>query len=548
MSKGPEVAPARAADGPVAAADEIAVGSFVARAELIGISKRFGATQALSDVSIRLLPGEIHALVGENGAGKSTLVKLLAGVHHPDEGEILLDGRPTVVHGPAHSRSLGIAVVHQEPSLFPDLSVAENVFMGEAPKGRLGSIRWGAMRRQARELFGELGVEFDVTASVRGISMADQQLIEIARALSIDAGLLILDEPTASLSIHEVDRLFTIVRHTRDRGVAVLFVSHRLEEVFALCERATVLRDGRHVITAPTSELTTASLVRYMVGREVSLFPNVETPPGDVLLEVKGLTRVGVFSDVDLSVRAGEIVGLAGLVGAGRTEIARVLFGIDRPDGGHISVAGQEVAFRRPDDALRAGIAYLPEDRHQQGLVIDFSITQNISLPILPRLFPRLLVKAQVESSLADGYAQRLRVRMTSVDQPVNALSGGNQQKVVFAKWLAAEPRVLILDEPTRGIDIGAKVEVHRIIGELAASGLAIILISSDLPEVLAMSDRIIVLHEGVITAELSRAQANEERVMFAATGQHDAADGHDSGGKPDTLAPDTAAGDEADG
>jgi rhamnose transport system ATP-binding protein len=500
------------------------------RAELTGIWKRFGATQALSDVSLRLLPGEIHALVGENGAGKSTLVKLLAGVHQPDEGQIRLDGANVVIHGPAHSRSLGIAVVHQEPSLFPDLSVAENVFMGAAPKGRLGSIGWGAMRRQARELFEELGVTFDVSASVRGLSMADQQLIEIARALSIDAGLLILDEPTASLSLHEVERLFTIVRHTRDRGVAVLFVSHRLEEVFELCERATVLRDGRHVITTSTSGLTTADLVRHMVGREVTLFPKVETPPGEVLLEVEGLTRAGVFRDISFSVRAGEIVGLAGLVGAGRTEVARVLFGIDHADSGRIAIAGETATFARPDDALRAGVAYLPEDRHQQGLVIDFSITQNISLPILPRLFPRFLVNGSVERTLADGFAKRLRVRMTDVDQLVNALSGGNQQKVVFAKWLASEPRVLVLDEPTRGIDIGAKVEVHRIIGELAASGLAIILISSDLPEVLAMSDRIIVLHEGSVSAELSRAEANEERVMFAATGQdHEAGpDVHD--------------------
>jgi rhamnose transport system ATP-binding protein len=395
------------------------------------------------------------------------------------------------------------------------------------------------MRRQARALFDELGVVFDVSASVRGLSMADQQLIEIARALSIDAGLLILDEPTASLSLHEVERLFTIVRHTRDRGVAVLFVSHRLEEVFELCDRATVLRDGQNVITAPTSELTTADLVRYMVGREVALFPKVETPPGEILLEVGGLTRTGVFHDVDLTVRAGEVVGLAGLVGAGRTEIARVLFGIDRPDAGRISVGGEEVSFERPDDALRAGIAYLPEDRHQQGLVIDFSITQNISLPILPRLFPRWLVNGGVERTLADGYATRLSVRMTNVDQLASALSGGNQQKVVFAKWLASEPRVLILDEPTRGIDIGAKVEVHRIIGDLAASGLAIILISSDLPEVLAMSDRIIVLHEGAITAELSRTEANEERVMFAATGQH-----RDAGpGAPAQAAPDSVGG-----
>lgn len=495
------------------------------RAELGGISKRFGATQALADVSLTLLPGEVHALVGENGAGKSTLVKVLAGVHQPDSGTIRLDGSPTTIHGPAHSRSLGIAVVHQEPRLFPDLTVAENVFLGHAPSGRFGAIDWRAMRRAAQVLFDELDVHLDAGAAVRGMSMADQQLIEIAKALSVDARVLILDEPTASLSAHEVERLFTIVRQLRDRGVAVLFVSHRLNEVFDLCDRATVLRDGRHVITTETSELTTADLVRHMVGRAVSLFPKVETPVGDVLLEVRGLTRVGAFRDVGFSVRAGEILGMAGLVGAGRTEVARVLFGIDRRDAGEIRIQDRPVDFASPSAAMTAGVAYLPEDRHQEGLVLDFSIAHNVTLPILPRLFPQLLVQAATERQVAGDQTAQFNVKMTGVDQQVAALSGGNQQKVVLAKWLATEPRILILDEPTRGVDIGAKVEVHRIISELAATGLAIILISSDLPEVLAMSDRIIVLHEGRITAEIPRAEATEERVMFAATGTPTAGD-----------------------
>ena len=489
------------------------------RAELRGISKRFAATQALDDVSFDLVPGEIHALVGENGAGKSTLVKILAGVHQPDGGTIRLDGVTTQIHGPAHARALGIAVVHQEPRLFPDLTVAENVFIGHAPSGRLGTIDWGGMRRAARALFVELDVEFDIGAPVRGLSMADQQLIEIAKSLSVDARVLILDEPTASLSAHEVDRLSTIVRRLRDRGVSILFVSHRLNEVFELSDRTTVFRDGRHVITTATSELTTADLVRHMVGRTVSLFPKVETPIGDVLLEVKDLTRVGVFRDVGFSVRAGEIVGFAGLVGAGRTEVARVLFGIDRRDDGEIRLGGSLVDFASPSAAMHAGIAYLPEDRHQEGLVLDFTIAQNVTLPILPRLFPWLLVRRSTERAVARDHTAQFNVRMTGVDQLVGALSGGNQQKVVLAKWLASGPRILILDEPTRGIDIGAKVEVHRIISELAASGLGIILISSDLPEVLAMSDRILVLHEGRITAEIPHDRATQERVMFAATG-----------------------------
>jgi rhamnose transport system ATP-binding protein len=488
-------------------------------AELSGISKRFGATQALEDVSLDLLPGEVHALVGENGAGKSTLVKILAGVHQPDSGTIRLAGEATQIQGPAHARSLGIAVVHQEPRLFPDLTVAENVFLGHAPSGRLGTIDWRAMRRAADALFRELDVQLDAGAPVRGLSMADQQLIEIAKSLSLDARVLILDEPTASLSAHEVARLFTIVRRLRDRGVSILFVSHRLDEVFELCDRATVFRDGRQVITTATAGLTTADLVRHMVGRAVSLFPKVTTPVGDVLLEVAGLTRAGTFRDVSFSVRAGEIVGFAGLVGAGRTEVARVLFGIDRRDAGTITLGGKPVDFASPSAALHAGIAYLPEDRHQQGLVLDFTIAQNVTLPILPRLFPRFLIHASAERKVAHAYTEQFNVRMTGVDQLVGALSGGNQQKVVLAKWLASEPRVLILDEPTRGIDIGAKVEVHRIISELAASGLGIILISSDLPEVLAMSDRILVLHEGRITADIPHARATQERVMFAATG-----------------------------
>jgi len=502
------------------------------RAELRGISKHFGATQALADVSLDLVPGEIHALVGENGAGKSTLVKILAGVHQPDSGTILLDGRRVEIAGPAEARALGIAVVHQEPRLFPDLTVAENVYIGHAPAGRLGSIDWGATRRAAGTLFAKLDVQFDVNAPVRGLSMADQQLIEIAKSLSVEARVLILDEPTASLSAHEVERLFVIVRRLRERGVAILFVSHRLDEVFALCDRATVFRDGRHVVTMPTNTMTTADLVRHMVGRAVSLFPKVETPIGDVLLEVDGLSRSGSFRDVTFTVRSGEIVGFAGLVGAGRTEVARVLFGIDRRDAGEIRLGGTNVEFTSPSAAMIAGIAYVPEDRHQDGLVLDFTIAQNVTLPILPRLFPRLLVRAATERAVAAEQTREFQVRMTGVDQLVGALSGGNQQKVVLAKWLASKPRVLILDEPTRGIDIGAKVEVHRIISELAASGLGIVLISSDLPEVLAMSDRILVMHEGRIAAEIDRVAATEERVMYAATGSVDG--GVEVGGQRD--------------
>jgi len=512
--------PGTSATGPASDQAQTAVAPTAAPlVELRTVSKRFDATQALSAVSFELHAGEIHGLVGENGAGKSTLVKLLAGVHQPDGGEILLGGHPTVIRGPAEARALGIAVVHQEPRLFPDLTVAENVYLANPPTGRLGTISWREMRRAATELFERLDVRLDVGAPVRGLSMADQQLIEIAKALSLDTRVLILDEPTASLSAHEVERLFDIVRRLRNRGVGILFVSHRLDEVFRLCDRATVLRDGRHVVTAATADLTTADLIRHMVGRAVTLFPKAESVAGDVLLEVRQLSRAGAFRDVSFTVRAGEIVGLAGLVGAGRTEVARVLFGVDRRTGGEVLLDGHRVRFATPAAALSAGIAYVPEDRHQEGLVLDFSVAENVTLPILQRLFPRLLVRRSVERALATTYTERLRVRTTGVEQLAMALSGGNQQKVVIAKWLATNPRVLILDEPTRGVDIGAKVEVHRIISELAASGLGIVLISSDLPEVLAMSDRIVVLHEGRVTAEIPHAHADQERVMFAATG-----------------------------
>ncbi len=519
------------AETPGVAPDGPAGSTRRSRLEVRNVSKRFDATAALTDVSLELHAGEIHALVGENGAGKSTLVKILAGVHAPDSGTIMLDGVEVEIPDPVTARLLGIAVVHQEPRLFPDLSVAENVFLAHPPTRRFGAISWAAMRQMAAAIFGELGVHLDVGATVRGLSMADQQLIEIAKALSVDARVLILDEPTSALSAHEVERLFTIVRRARDRGVAVLFVSHRLEEVFELCDRATVFRDGRHIVTASVGDLTTADLVRHMVGRAVTLFPKAEAPIGEVLLEVRHLSRPGAFQDVSFKIRAGEIIGMAGLVGAGRTEIARVLFGIDQASGGEMLLDGRPLHLSSPSAALRAGIAYVPEDRHRDGLILDFSIADNVTLPILPRLFPHLLVHRAMERTLARGFVDRLRVRATSVDQLVQALSGGNQQKVVIAKWLATNPKVLILDEPTRGVDIGAKVEVHRIVSELAASGLGILLISSDLPEVLAMSDRILVLHEGRITAEIPRAEANEERVMFAATG-------HDGGGSAEAGDP----------
>jgi rhamnose transport system ATP-binding protein len=489
--------------------------------DLIGISKQFGTIQALRDVDLALYSGEVHALLGENGAGKSTVVKILGGIHRPDTGIIKIGGEAVELHSPAQAQHQGIAVIHQEPTLFPDLNVAENVFMGRHPRDRFGRVDWRGMYEEVEHLLASLDVPLSVYTPVQGLSVADQQLVEIAKALSLNARVLVMDEPTAALSAHEVEKLFGITKQLRQRGVAILFVSHRLEEVFELADRITVLRDGSHVITAPASELTPEALIRHMVGRELTaLFPKGEAEIGEVLLDVRHLTRKGVFEDVSFQLRRGEILGFAGLVGAGRTEVARVIFGIDRADSGEIRVGKESVHISSPNVAMQHGLAYVPEDRRQQGLIMDFSIAANMTLPILQQVSRLGVVNRQRERELATSYSQQLRVRSAGIDQLVKALSGGNQQKVVLAKWLVTNPSILILDEPTRGIDIGAKAEVHRIISDLASKGLAIILISSELPEVLAMSDRVLVMHEGRLTGAFDRAEADQERVMFAATGQ----------------------------
>ena len=489
--------------------------------ELSGIAKHFGGVQALRGVDFSLFPGEVHALVGENGAGKSTLVKILAGIYRQDAGIVKVGGEVVELRSPAQAQALGIAVVQQEPMLFPDLDVAENVFMGRHPRDNFGRVDWKRMHREVDQLLASLDVSLSSHAPVQGLSVAEQQLVEIAKALSLQARVLVLDEPTAALSGHEVEELFAIVKQLRERGVAILFVSHRLEEVFTIADRLTVFRDGTHIITAPVSEMTTEEIIKHMVGRELSnLFPKGEAEIGEVVLEVRHLTRPGVFADVSFQLRRGEILGFAGLVGAGRTEVARVLFGIDRAESGETWLKGRQVRIRSPQQAMDYGIAYVPEDRHQHGLIMDFSIAANVTLTILSQVSRLGLVNPRRERKIAGEYSSQLHVHSAGMEQLVNALSGGNQQKVVLSKWLATKPSVLILDEPTRGIDVGAKAEVHRIISDLAARGLAIILISSELPEVLAMADRVIVLHEGRITGTFAHSEATQERVMFAATGQ----------------------------
>jgi rhamnose transport system ATP-binding protein len=484
-------------------------------------TKSFGSVRALEDGSIELFPGEAHALIGENGAGKSTLVKILAGVYQPDSGRLLLDGEQLRLANPADAREAGIAVIYQEPTLFPDLSVGENIFMGRQPLSSGRRIDGGELRRQVQALMERLGVPLDPNRPARGLSIADQQIVEIAKALSFEARVIVMDEPTAALSGAEVERLFAVARTLQEHGVAVLFISHRLDEVFALCRRVTVMRDGRHVFSGPLKGLTNGDLVSRMVGRELdALFPKQPTTRGGVALSVRQLTREGVFFDVSFDVHHGEIVGLAGLVGAGRSEVARAVFGIDRRDAGQVMVEGRELAAASPTAAMAAGMGFVPEDRREQGLIMDLSIARNASLASLGRLKRGLLIRAADEQRLAADWAARLRLKFARFGDPVSVLSGGNQQKVVLAKWLARKPTVLIVDEPTRGIDVGTKAEVHRLLSDLAGQGVAVLMISSELPEILGMADRVLVMHEGRLTAELSRSEATEQTVMLAATGQ----------------------------
>ena len=488
---------------------------------LTGVSKSFGAVAALRDVRLELYGGEIHGLVGENGAGKSTLVKILAGVHLPDAGTVTLDGRDVQLTGPAAARAAGIAVIYQEPTLFPDLSVAENIFIGRQPLGSLRRIDVAAMRTRARDLFARLGVHLDPDRPARGLSIADQQLVEIAKALSFDARVVVMDEPTSALSGTEVRRLFTVARALRDGGAAVLFISHRFDEIFELCQRITVLRDGRWISTDPAEALTVDALVRRMVGRDIAaMYPKTDASIGRPRLEVRGLTRHGVFSDVTFTVHSGEIVALAGLVGAGRTEVIRAVFGIDRLDAGEIRLDGRRLRPGDPAAAIAAGLALVPEDRREQGLVMELSTVRNLTLPRRWSLSRLGLLFGGSESRSSRTWAERLQVKAARLTDPVWALSGGNQQKVVLAKWLSTRPGVLIVDEPTRGIDVGTKAEVHGLLSRLAADGVALLMVSSELPEVLGMADRVLVMHEGRLVADIPRDRANEESVMLAATGQ----------------------------
>ncbi|HZE40127.1 MAG TPA: sugar ABC transporter ATP-binding protein [Stackebrandtia sp.] len=488
--------------------------------ELRSVAKSFGSVAALRSMDLTVDRGSIHGLIGENGAGKSTLVKIVAGVHSRDRGTLTVDGDSVDFGSAARAKDAGIAVIYQEPTLFGDLSVMENIFMGRQPVTRLRRLDRAAMRRDARALFRRLGVAMDPDRPTLGLSIADQQILEIAKAISMEAKLLVMDEPTAALSGIEVDRLFAIARALRDEGRGLVFISHRFDEIFDLCDRVTVMRDGSYVSTHRTDEVTSAELVAEMVGREVeTMFPRSEREGrGEVVLRVEGLSRRGTFADVSLTIHSGEIVGLAGLVGAGRSEVARAVFGVDDYDTGRVGVSGSPLRKGNPRSAIRAGVAFVPEDRREQGLLVDLSLARNIALVLRRKLSAWGLIRRVGEDSLAAGWARTLQIKARDLDVEAGTLSGGNQQKAVIAKWMATEPRLLIIDEPTRGIDVGTKIEVHRLLDKLAGEGLAILMISSELPEVLGMSDRVYVMCEGRVTGEFARHEATSEAVMTAAT------------------------------
>ncbi len=489
--------------------------------QLEHISKKFPGVQALSDVQFDVYPGEVHALVGENGAGKSTLIKIISGVHKPDTGEIRVEGHMVHFNNPHGAQAAGVATIYQELSLYPELTVAENIFMGHAPRNRFGILDWGAMRSRANEILASLEIhDMDVNAKVKTLTVGKRQRVEIAKALSQNARILIMDEPTASLTDADVEALFKIVRLLRERGVAVIYISHRLQEVFELADRVTVLRDGQFVGTKSVVETSEGELISMMVGRTIdNLFPKMPTEIGEVALEVRDLWRRPLTRGASFQVRVGEIVGLAGLVGSGRSELAQVIFGITPAESGEMWLDGKRIRVRHPGQAMSLGIAYVPEDRGTQGLVRQMKVRENLSMAVLRSLTRWFLVESRKEKSLAERAVEQLQIRAYSVEQIVNKLSGGNQQKLVVGKWLASEPRVLIMDEPTRGIDVGAKAEIHRLMSELAQRGLAIIMISSELPEILGMSDRILVMREGKVVAEFAREAATQEIIAEAMMG-----------------------------
>ncbi|MDQ2696752.1 MAG: sugar ABC transporter ATP-binding protein [Pseudomonadota bacterium] len=488
--------------------------------EIRDISKTFPGVRALDRVRLDLYPGQVTALIGENGAGKSTLVKTLTGIYQPDGGEIRIDGRALAIPSPDAARHAGITAIHQETVMFNELSVAENIFIGHHLKRGGGLIDWDAMRARTREILAQLEVALDPDTPLKQLSVAQKHIVSIARALSLDARIVILDEPTAALSQREIRDLYEIVRRLKGEGKALLFITHKFDEIFAVCDRYVVFRDGGYVGEGLISDVDQDRLVAMMVGRSIDqVYPKAAVEIGDVVLRVEGLSHPTEFADIDFDLRRSEILGFYGLVGAGRSEVMQALFGITRPASGRIVLEGRELAIRQPRDAVREGIVYVPEDRQHQGAVLPLSIAENISLPQLDRLSRAGWLREESQFQLARYYGSRLQVRTASWSQPIGQLSGGNQQKVVIGKWLATRPKIVIIDEPTKGIDVGSKAAVHEFMGELVREGLSVIMVSSELPEVMGLADRIVVMYEGRIRRRFHRGGATAEAIVTAATG-----------------------------
>jgi rhamnose transport system ATP-binding protein len=485
------------------------------------ISKSFPGIKALDEVDFTIKCGEVHALIGENGAGKSTLVKIITGIYRPDAGTMLLEQRQVEFDSPLASQAAGIAAIHQEATMFPELSVIENIYMGHHLTLRgVPLLSWGGMKRRTKALLEELELDIDPDTPVKNLSVAQRHMVEIVKALSLDARVVIMDEPTSALSMREVEDLYAIIRRMKQADRAIVFISHKFEDIYEIADRFTVLRDGKLVGEGAVAVTKVDEIIRLMVGRSLTqMFPKLPVEPGEVVLAVEGLSRTGVFRDVSFQLRRGEILGFFGLVGAGRSEVMRAIFGIEAADKGTITIGGRRVRIVEPRQAMRLGLAYLPEDRQLQGTILAMSIRENTTLPIVDRLARHLFLDFSREQAVTEEYGRRMEIKAASWEQAVNSLSGGNQQKVVLAKWLATEPTVLILDEPTKGIDVATKARVHEFISMLAQQGLGIVLVSSELPEILGMSDRIVVMHEGTVTARLAKKEANPEALIRAAMG-----------------------------
>jgi len=489
--------------------------------EMKGIKKYFYGVKALDGVDFKIRTGEVHALIGENGAGKSTLVKILAGVHQPTAGTIIFNDKPVQFPSPQVSQQAGISAIHQEATMFLELSVAENIFMGHHIRNKSnGLLSWREMKSKTRTLLDKLELDIHPDTKVKNLSIAQRHMVEVAKALSLNAKIVIMDEPTSALTLKEVEYLYKIIKKLKSEGKAIIFISHKFEEVFEIANYFTVLRDGKYIGEGKIADITIDKIVQMVIGRSLEqMYPKLEVEQGDIILKVENLTKIGIFKNVSFELHKGEILGFFGLVGAGRSEVMRTIFGIDSKTSGEVFINGEKINITNPSDAMNYGLAYLPEDRQIQGAILAMNIRENITLPIIDRISRHIFLDHNREFEITDEYGKYIEIRASGWEQLVEDLSGGNQQKVVLAKWIATKPRILIMDEPTKGIDVATKATVHNFISELAKQGIAVILISSELPEILGMSNNIIVMHEGIVTAKFTREEANSEKIIKAATG-----------------------------